>query len=171
MPKAHLCSELVSFILRKTKARQKLTGPDKFSRQSKVFLTPTLDGSTPSKGGARNPKSKRPRTSARKSHEFLSPFAIATPCCQQNFRYFSPPRRAERGAPDSRGYRSPSLSASVLLAGSPSPLAAAARVQSTPPRSPASHHLRNPPNPTSTEANHISASVLFVGVEIHTGVG
>lgn len=89
------------------------------------------------------------RKRTRKSR-ILSPFAIAiaTPRCRQNFRYFSLPRRAE----GSRLQRLPiavpvCFSASCRLPLHPFP--SRLRRESTrrlPPKSPASHHLRNPPS-------------------------
>ena len=72
----------------------------------------------------------------------------------------------EQRAPDYRGYRSPSLSASVLLAGSPSirsPRGGGASPLDASHPSPQPQPPPKPPKPPfqSTEANYISASVEF----------
>jgi len=87
----------------------------------------------------------------------------------------------EQRAPDYRGYRSPSLSASVLLAGSPSirsPRGGGASPLDASHPSPQPHTTsETPETPLPIHRSELHQrfrgvrSVLYVGVEIHTGVG
>lgn len=151
-----------------------LAGPDKFSRQSKYFLARGTVGKRREQG-IQNESRKRTRKSR------VAPFAIATPRCQQNFLLpaklplllSSPPRRAGQRAPDSRGYRrSPSPCLLQCSLPAPPPSVPLPRVHPGPQPRTASETPQTPFHRSEPRQRFPGVrSALFVGAEIHTGVG
>jgi hypothetical protein len=163
-------------------SKAKLARPDKFSRQSKIVsrsLTPVWYRQRSEESIVQNGPfvcSEVGRELG--SHESSPRLRLQLQLLVVGKTSGTSLSLGEQRAPDYRGYRSPSLSASVLLAGSPSirsPRGCGASPLDASHPSPQPHTTSETPLPIHRSELRQRfrgvRSVLLFGVEIHTGVG